>query len=86
MFLLGKRTLAVFFLSLGLALLAVKLRSIDWTSVAAVIGGMSTRSVVGAVALAIASYAVYCSYDLLGRHYTGHGLTRRQVLTGAFVI
>jgi uncharacterized membrane protein YbhN (UPF0104 family) len=85
MFLLGKRTLAVFFLSLGLALLAVKLRSIDWTSVAAVIGGMSTRSLVGAVALAIASYAVYCSYDLLGRHYTGHDLTRRQVLTAAFV-
>ena len=80
-----KRGLAVFFLAVGVALLAAKLRSVDWRGVAAVIGDMPTRSLLGAVALAIASYAVYCSYDLLGRHYTGHGLTRRQVLTAAFV-
>jgi hypothetical protein len=80
-----KRTLAVLLLSLGIALLAAKLRSVDWAGVLAVIGDMPARTLLGAIVLALASYAVYCSYDLLGRHQTGHRLTRRQVLIAAFV-
>ena len=60
-------------------------RNVDWGEVWQTILA-TPRSVllmaVGGVAL---SYAIYCSFDLLGRHYTGHGLPKFKVWQVNFI-
>lgn len=80
-----KRVLTVVFFALVGWLLFTQARGIEWSEVLGSMREVPAINLVIAVALAIASYAVYCTYDLLGRHYTGHPLSRRQVFSVTFI-
>jgi uncharacterized membrane protein YbhN (UPF0104 family) len=77
--------LTIALLLLGAVLLLRHLRSIDWHAVQAVLGEMPGSILLQAGGLSAASYAVYCSFDLLGQRVTGHTVGRRRLLAIAFV-
>ncbi|HEV7912841.1 MAG TPA: YbhN family protein [Albitalea sp.] len=72
-------------LAIGAALLLRHLRSVDWTAMREVLARLPHESLLVAGALTAVSYAVYCSFDLLGRRVTGHRLDRARVLAIGFV-
>lgn len=61
-------------------LLVTQARTIAWREVWETVVSRPPRSLLLAALLATASYALYGSFDLLGRHLTGHALPRRQVI------
>jgi uncharacterized membrane protein YbhN (UPF0104 family) len=75
-----KRTVTVAFLALVLYLIVTQARAIDWSEVLGAMRGTTPLTLAIAAGLAACSYAVYASFDLLGRHYTGHALRVPQVL------
>lgn len=78
--LVGKAFTWVFFL-LVLALVARQARSIDWASVGDALLHLPVLAVCGAVLLTACSHALYASYELIGRHLTGHRVPARRALT-----
>ncbi len=74
------RAAFVLFLLLVGALLARYARNVDWHAVLAAIAAYDARTLGLVLALVVASYAVYASYDLAGRRYAGHHLSTRRVL------
>jgi uncharacterized membrane protein YbhN (UPF0104 family) len=70
---------------LVVALLMSQLAAVRWADVARSLGSFPAMALLSGVVLTAASYAIYCSFDLLGRHYTGHALSRGQVLKVSFV-
>ncbi|WP_225787739.1 lysylphosphatidylglycerol synthase domain-containing protein [Pseudomonas sp. Marseille-P8916] len=81
----GKRLLTLAFLVLVPALLYMLARNLDWSEVRQSLLAYKPATLAVGLALALASYLVFASYDLLGRAYTGHHLPVRQVLPVAFV-
>ncbi len=81
----AKRTLTIAFFALVLGLVANQARTVDWPSVWTSIRAYPASTLLSAAALAAASFAVYCTYDLIGRHQTGHPLTTPQVAGVGFV-
>lgn len=77
--------LTVGFLLLGAVLLWSNLRAVDWPAMADAMRRMPLGGVLLAALLTVASYAVYCVFDLLGRRTTGHTLDRGRVLAIGFV-
>jgi uncharacterized membrane protein YbhN (UPF0104 family) len=77
--LLGRVLTWAFFL-LVLALLARQARSIDWSAVGDSLARLPAAALVGAVLLTICSHALYASYELIGRHLTGHRVPARRAL------
>lgn len=75
---------AAFFLAVAFLLLRFA-RLVNWPGVGAAIAGYESWQLAAAGAMTVLSYLIYGSYDLLGRSYTGHALTRRRVLGIAFV-
>lgn len=61
--------------TLVLALVARLARMVDWPEVWAGLRTLSPTRLVGASALALFSYALYASFDLVGRRLTGHTLS-----------
>ena len=59
--------------------------AVDWPGVGRAITGTPLPVLLQAAALAAASHALYSCFDLLGRHYTGHGLPVRQVMAVNFI-
>src|SRR5688572_4508366 len=49
-------------------------RNVDWGEVWRTILDTPRNVLLMAAGCVMASYAIYCSFDLLGRHYTGHKL------------
>lgn len=82
---LAKRVLTLLFFVAVAALLARQAGQIEWSSVLASVRAYPGATLLRAAALAAASHAVYCTYDLIGRHQTGHALPRRQVAAIGFV-
>lgn len=76
--------IAAFFIAVGV-LIVRHGRRVDWTGVATAIEDYRASTLALAAALTVCSYVLYCSYDLLGRLYTGHPLSRRRVAAVAFV-
>ena len=76
---------------LGAFLLAVAVllwrqaREVDWAAVAAAARAYPTATLLACAALAAGSYAIYCSFDVLAKHYVGHALASRRVFAVAFV-
>jgi len=70
---------------LGALLLFTHLRSVDWAAMRDVVAHMPRASLFMAGLLSAASYAVYCSFDLLARRTTGHPIDRTRVLAIGFV-
>ena len=79
-----RAAIAVFFMLLAW-LLVTEARAVEWNKVLAVIANYPLPALLGAVALAWASLALYSTFDLLGRHYTGHTLPAPAVMRITFV-
>lgn len=80
-----KRGLTVAFFALIAWLLIEQARTIDWSEVLRALGRLPKTTLLIAAGLAAASYAVYTTFDLIGRRYTGHSLSTAQVLLVAFI-
>lgn len=76
--------LAAFLLAVAV-LLYRQAREVDWPAVREAVLGYSPWMLAGCAALAAASYAIYCSFDVLAARYVGHGLSARRVCAVAFV-
>ncbi|MCO5786406.1 hypothetical protein DHB74_08600 [Pseudomonas sp. G11-1] len=63
----------------------MQLRNTDWQAVGGALRDYPLWVVAAAVGVALLSYLTYCSFDLLGRYYTGHRLPIRQVIPLVFV-
>lgn len=60
-------------------------REIDWPQVWDNILATPWTVLAAAAALVAVSHGLYSCFDLLGRHYTGHGLPARQVMQVNFI-
>lgn len=58
---------------------------VDWPAVRAAIAGYPPSRLALAAAVSLLAYALYCSFDVVARAYTGHRLPLRRVLAIAFV-
>jgi uncharacterized membrane protein YbhN (UPF0104 family) len=63
-----------------LALLAQAARTIDWKHVAESMAGYDAGTLSVAALLTVASYLVYCSYDLAAQRYAHHSLSTGRVM------
>ncbi len=81
----AKRAATVLFLVLVAWLLVEQARNVEWSMVLGALRDYRAGTLLMAGALALASYALYCSYDLIGRHQTGHALRTGQVVGVSFV-
>lgn len=66
-------------------LLVEQARMIDWHDVLGSVREIPPAMLLKAGVLAACSFALYSTYDLLGRHMTGHGLRNRTVMGVALV-
>ncbi len=80
-----RRGFNVLFLVLVPVLLVLLLRNMDWQEVGHALRAYPWPLLAAGAAIALVSYGVFASYDLLSRRYTGHRLSARQVLPLAFV-
>jgi uncharacterized membrane protein YbhN (UPF0104 family) len=80
-----KRLLKFCFFALIAYLLFRQARSVEWDKVAGAIYQRSGPALLLAAGLAAASHFLYASFDLLGKHITGHKLPARTVMGITFV-
>ncbi len=80
-----KRFLTWAFLALVAWLIVRQAQNVDWQKVGAALQALPPGVLLGAMAIAAASHALYASFDLLGRRMTGHGLATKTVLRVAFI-
>ena len=80
-----KRVLTVLFFALVVWLLVSQARHIDWSTVMSTLGDYAPRTLLTAALLAACSFALYTTFDLIGRRYTGHLLPTRQVMAVSFI-
>lgn len=73
------------FIVLVLLLVAKLASGMDWARAWHALQLLPASTLLTAAALAAASHGVYSTYDLIGRHQTGHGLPARRVASVAFV-
>lgn len=66
-------------------MLVINARAIEWGEVFAAVREYPLRTLLIAAALGAASHLVYSTFDLIGRHYTGHKLPAPTVMAIAFV-
>ena len=81
----ARRALTLLFFAAVAVLLVTQARRIEWDEVLDVIAGYPLRTIATAAALALLSYLIYSSYDLLGRAWTSHGLPAWKVMAVTFV-
>ena len=70
-----KRAAVVLFLAIATALVVGKAREMDWPQVLQAVKGYHARTLAIAFAIAVPAYLACASFDLIGRHATGHGLS-----------
>lgn len=80
-----KQGLTWLFFAAVLALLVSHARKVDWPDVLQALRGYPLATLALAAALGAFSHLTYSCFDLFGRHYTGHGLPRRQVMGVGFI-
>ncbi|NBA96310.1 lysylphosphatidylglycerol synthase domain-containing protein [Pseudomonas sp. R5(2019)] len=81
----AKRLLTLAFFILVAVLLFMLVRNLDWQEVKHALQSYRVTTLALGGLIALLSYAVFSSYDLVGRHYTEHTLRARQILPLAFV-
>lgn len=81
---LKRAAIAAFFLLVA-SLLVIQGRAIEWGEVFAALARYPLPALLGAVAVAWASLTLYSTFDLLGRHYTGHRLRATTVMRVTFI-
>ena len=80
-----KRAATAAFFMLVAWLLVTQARAVEWGEVFVALANYPLPSLLGAVALALLSLTLYSSFDLLGRHYTGHTLRVPTVMRVTFI-
>jgi len=80
-----KRILGVLFLGAVLFLLVRYARNVNWAEVKASLLELPRHVLLQAFGFAVVSHLVYSLLDLVGRHYTGHRLRKRQVMQVSFI-
>jgi uncharacterized membrane protein YbhN (UPF0104 family) len=75
---------AIFFIAIA-ALLIVFAQRVDWPQVYQALRAYESSTLWLAAGITLISYGVYSTFDLLGRHYTGHRLPIPLVMTIGFV-
>ncbi|MDF2784884.1 MAG: rane protein [Pantoea eucrina] len=82
---LAKKILTWLFFIAVIVLLVIYARKVNWEDVYKVITGYNRYVVLGAAGLVVVSYITYGLYDLIGRVYCGHKLSKRQVMLVSFI-
>ncbi len=80
-----RRTGSAVFFALVLWLIVRHARTVDWHEVGASIADYPAGTLAAAALLAIASHALYATFDVLSRRYAGHDLPTRRVLATTFI-
>src|SRR5690349_16334464 len=80
-----KRVATWSFFALVAWLLVTQARTIDWPGVLRAVGDIPLPALLSALLLAACSFALYSTYDLLGRHMTQHGLGTGTVMGITFI-
>jgi uncharacterized membrane protein YbhN (UPF0104 family) len=80
-----KHVVGGLFLLVVLALLVRYFRHVDWPKVKESILELPRGVLLTAFGFAVVSHFVYSLMDLVGRHYTGHHLGKRQVMLVSFI-
>jgi hypothetical protein len=80
-----KHVLGALFLLVVIALLVRYARTVDWPKVKQSILELPRPVLLQALGFAVASHFVYSLMDLVGRHYTGHHMGKRQVMLVSFI-
>lgn len=70
---------------LVLTLVARQARTVDWPAVGQALQALSLTQVLGAAGLALLSYGLVASFDLIGRRLTGHPLSIPRTLGTAAI-
>ncbi|RYF82632.1 MAG: UPF0104 family protein [Comamonadaceae bacterium] len=81
----AKRIAVVGFLIFVAVLLVVQARAVEWGEVFTAMRAYPWSVLAGAAALAALSHVIYATFDLIGRHYTGHRLPAATVMAITFV-
>ncbi|MBV4491557.1 lysylphosphatidylglycerol synthase domain-containing protein [Pseudomonas oryzicola] len=81
----AKRLFTLLFLVLIPVLLFTLARNLDWDEVRQSLLAYKPGSLAVGMVMALCSFLIFASYDLLARSYIGHTLPARQVLPVAFV-
>ncbi|HEN8800212.1 lysylphosphatidylglycerol synthase domain-containing protein [Pseudomonas sp. CM27] len=81
----AKRLFTVLFVVLIPVLLFMLARNLDWGEVRQSLFAYKPGVLAVGLVMALCSFLIFASYDLLARTYTGHTLPARQVLPVAFV-
>lgn len=74
----AKRILTIGFFALVAYYSIRYARNVDWREVWQTMLDTPRGVLLTAASLVVASFCLYCSFDLLGRHYTGHGLPKAK--------
>jgi len=80
-----KRGASVVFFVLVAGLLVSQARHIEWDQVLTSLQRYPLTAAWGAVLLALTSFTLYSTFDLLGRHYTDHTLRAPTVMMVTFI-
>jgi len=81
----AKRAVTATFFILVPVMLYLLVRNLDWQEVRHALQSYKLTTLLAGAAIALASYLVFSSYDLVSRRYIGHKVPVRQVLPLAFV-
>lgn len=79
------RILTIVFFILVPVLLYSLIKNVDWQEVKEALTSYESSVLIIGAAIALASYGIFASYDLLARHYTGHKIPALQVIPVGFV-
>ena len=80
-----RRVLGVVFVVAVAVLVAKVVRRMDWGGALDAVQGYRWQTLALAAALAVASHAIYSTYDLIGRRLTGHAIPRARVAAVGFI-
>ncbi|AMM26720.1 hypothetical protein AX767_10455 [Variovorax sp. PAMC 28711] len=81
----ARRIVVLGFLVFVVVLLTLQARSIEWAEVFDAMRAYPVRTLLIGAAFAALSHLVYSTFDLIGRHYTGHTLPAPTVMAITFV-
>lgn len=80
-----KRVVVLGFLAFVAVLLVHQARTVEWSEVFSAMRAYPWAVLGSAAALAALSHLIYATFDLIGRHYTGHTLPAPTVMAITFV-
>src|SRR5262245_24525919 len=80
-----KRGLTIAFFAIIAWMLVEQTREIQWSQVGHALSRLPRTTLIIAAALAVLGYALYATFDLIGRSYTRHKLSTPRVMMVTFI-